>query len=120
MFRPHAQYEVLPRKAGTEYNAGNFHMRNLPKVPSSHAHSFISTPDPDALNTGWASEHGKNPRASLSKGWRVGARGAAAAATLSLIINLGAGIWAAVHLGLGDGIAQIYRGDCARVAKFDT
>jgi hypothetical protein len=126
MFRPHAQYEVLPdywgtpRAAETEYNAGDFHMRTLPKVPSSHTYSFISTSDPDASNTGWTSGHGKGPRVSSSKSWRVGARWAAAATTLSLMINLGAGIWAAVYWGLGDSIAQIYRGDCARVEKFNT
>lgn len=46
--------------------------------------------------------------------------GAATAAALSLMINLGAGIWVALRLGLSDSIAQIYRGDCARVEKFNT
>jgi hypothetical protein len=126
MFRPHAQYEELPdywgppREAETEYNAGNFRMRNLPKVPSSHTYSFISTSDPDTLNTGWTSGHGKSPRLSSSKSWRVGARWAAAAAALSFLINLGTGIWVALRLGLTDSIAPIYRGDCAKVEKFNT
>jgi hypothetical protein len=126
MFRPHAQYEELPdywgspREAETEYNAGNFRMRNLPKVPSSHTYSFISTSDPDTLNTGWTSGHGKSPRLPSSKSWRVGARWAAAAAALSFMINLGTGIWVALRLGLTDSIAPIYRGDCAKVEKFNT
>jgi hypothetical protein len=130
-FQSRLQYELVPNYSYTEpsltpVNINQFapygehiEMNYLRKSPLSSIRGYSSVPSLDRGEESYPEALPPQPIQRFKTSWRVGARAAAVAALISLLINAGAGIWAVKQFGFGNGLVEVFRGDCTKVDRIN-